>query len=54
MDLGGSYNLLSWLAVYGQVENLMNSQHIAPIGYPSLPVSFRTGLRIQWTRGTSR
>jgi iron complex outermembrane receptor protein/vitamin B12 transporter len=27
------------------MENLTNSRHIAPIGYPSLPFNFRTGLR---------
>ena len=37
LDLGGSYELLSWLGIYGQAENLTNNQHIAPIGFPSLP-----------------
>ena len=53
LDLGGSYQLLSWLAVYGQAENLLSQQHIAPIGYPSLPMNFRTGLRIQWGLGSN-
>jgi vitamin B12 transporter len=30
LDLGGSYSLLSWLAIYAQAENLLNNQHIAP------------------------
>ena len=30
-----------------QAENLLNDQHIAPIGYPSLPFNFRLGLRLQ-------
>jgi iron complex outermembrane receptor protein/vitamin B12 transporter len=54
LDLGGSYNLLSWLSIYAQAENLLNDQHIAPIGYPSLPMNLRTGLRIQWTKAVSR
>ncbi len=45
VDLGGSYQFRPWLSVYGQMENLTNSRHIAPIGYPSLPFNFRTGLR---------
>ena len=45
-----SYKLLSWLKVYAQAENLTDNQHIAPIGYPSLPFNIRTGLRIEWTR----
>ncbi len=52
IDLGGSYQLLSWLGIYGQAENLTNNQHIAPIGYVSLPTSIRTGLRLQWGKGS--
>jgi iron complex outermembrane receptor protein/vitamin B12 transporter len=54
LDLGGSYKLLPWLSVYGQAENLTDNQHIAPIGYPSLPFSVRTGLRIEWTKANSQ
>ncbi len=52
LDLGASYGLLSWLDVYGQAENLTGSRHIGPIGYPSLPMSLRTGLRIRWGVGS--
>jgi len=54
VDLGGSYDFLSWLGVYGIAENLTSSQHIAPIGYVSLPFNVRAGMRLQWGRGTSR
>jgi vitamin B12 transporter len=54
LDLGASYQLLSWVSVYCQAENLLNNQHIAPIGYISLPMNIRTGLRIQWGKGSSR
>jgi iron complex outermembrane receptor protein/vitamin B12 transporter len=54
LDLGGSYSLLSWLSIYAQAENLMSNQHIAPIGYPSLPFNFRLGLRIQWGPGSGK
>jgi iron complex outermembrane receptor protein/vitamin B12 transporter len=50
LDLGGSYNLFNWLKVYAQAENLTDSRHIAPIGYPSLPFNVRAGLRIEWTK----
>ena len=53
LDLGASYKLLSWLNVYAQAENLTDSRHIAPVGYPSLPFNFRTGLRIEWTKAAS-
>jgi iron complex outermembrane receptor protein/vitamin B12 transporter len=54
LDLGGSYQLLNWLGVYAQAENLTNSQHIAPIGYPSLPLSIRGGLKLQWGIGAGK
>ncbi|MGC1461648.1 MAG: TonB-dependent receptor [Terracidiphilus sp.] len=52
LDLGGSYQLLTWLSIYAQGENLLSQQQIAPIGYRSLPMNFRTGLRIQWGVGS--
>jgi iron complex outermembrane receptor protein/vitamin B12 transporter len=54
LDLGGSYQLLTWLGVYAQAENLANDQHIAPIGYPSLPLTVRAGLKIEWGPGSKR
>jgi iron complex outermembrane receptor protein/vitamin B12 transporter len=54
LDLGGSFKLFSWLNVYAQAENLTDSRHIAPIGYPSLPFNLRTGLRIEWTKASSQ
>ncbi len=54
VDLGGSYQLYSWIGIYAQGENLTSNQHIAPIGYPSLPMNFRIGLRMQLGKGTSR
>ncbi len=52
IDLGGSYQLFNWLGIYVQGENLLSQQHIAPIGYPSLPMTARAGLRIQWGIGS--
>jgi iron complex outermembrane receptor protein/vitamin B12 transporter len=54
IDLGGSYKLLDWLEVYIRQENLANNQHIAPIGYPSLPMTFRLGLRIAVGKESSK
>jgi iron complex outermembrane receptor protein/vitamin B12 transporter len=47
IDFGGSFQIFTRLAIYGQAENLLSDQHIAPIGYPSLPFNFRLGLRIR-------
>jgi iron complex outermembrane receptor protein/vitamin B12 transporter len=46
LDLGGSYQFLSWLAAYAQLDNLTGNKRIGPIGYPSLPFTFRVGLRL--------
>jgi vitamin B12 transporter len=50
VDLGGSVRLRDWVGAYVQAENLTNNQHIAPIGYVSLPTSVRVGLKFQWGR----
>jgi iron complex outermembrane receptor protein/vitamin B12 transporter len=52
LDLGGSYQLFPWLSVYGQADNLTNNQHIAPLGYPSLPMSVRAGLKVALGKGS--
>jgi iron complex outermembrane receptor protein/vitamin B12 transporter len=54
LDLGGNYQLLKWLGIYVQAENLLSEQHIAPIGYPSLPMNFRIGLRLAWGPGSGK
>jgi len=54
LDLGGSFQPVSWLGIYAQGENLVSDRHIAPIGYPSLPFNFRLGLRIQLGKGSSQ
>jgi iron complex outermembrane receptor protein/vitamin B12 transporter len=54
LDLGGSFQIVSWLDVFAQADNLIDSQHIAPIGFPSLPVNFHGGLRLRWAPGSNR
>ena len=54
LDLGGSYRLRPWLSFYGLLENITNNRHMAPIGYPSLPFNFRTGLRFELGKGSER
>ncbi len=45
LDIGAVYQFKPWIAIYTQLENGTSNQHIGPIGYPSLPFSYRTGLR---------
>ncbi|HZP07479.1 MAG TPA: TonB-dependent receptor [Terracidiphilus sp.] len=54
LDLGGSYQLFNWMDIYVQGDNLLSNQHIAPIGYASLPMNVRAGLRLRWGIGSNR
>jgi iron complex outermembrane receptor protein/vitamin B12 transporter len=54
IDLGASYMWKPWLGIYAIAENLTSSQHISPIGYPSLPFNIRSGIRVQWGRERSQ
>jgi vitamin B12 transporter len=54
IDVGGSYQFRPWLGIYTQLDNLVSDQHIGPIGYPSLPFTFRSGLRIAWGPGSNK
>jgi iron complex outermembrane receptor protein/vitamin B12 transporter len=54
IDLGGSYDLLSWLGISLRAENLTDNRHIAPIGYPSLPFTLRGGIKIAWGPGSGK
>lgn len=47
LDLGGTYALRPWLRIFAQFENLLNDQHIGPIGYPGLPLTVRAGLKVR-------
>jgi iron complex outermembrane receptor protein/vitamin B12 transporter len=54
LGMGGSYQAQPWLVLTLQMDNLLNQQHIAPIGYPSLPMTVRSGIRIQWGPGSGK
>jgi len=51
IDLGATYQVKPWMGVYTQLDNLTSNQHIGPIGYPSLPFNFRTGVRFTLSLG---
>jgi iron complex outermembrane receptor protein/vitamin B12 transporter len=46
VDLGVTYKLSTWLSIFTQTNNLLNQSHIAPIGYPSLPITVQAGVKI--------
>ena len=47
LDLGGTFNITHRFTIFMQAQNLLNNQHIGPIGYPSLPLTFRAGLKVR-------
>jgi len=51
IDLAANYQWKPWLSLYTQLNNLTSDQHIGPIGYPSLPLTFRTGARFTLSLG---
>ncbi|MEK6397602.1 MAG: TonB-dependent receptor, partial [Terriglobus sp.] len=47
LDGNITYQARPSVAVFTQLDNLTNNQHMGPIGYPSLPFTFRVGLKVR-------
>jgi vitamin B12 transporter len=47
LDAGFTYALPHHATFFTQLDNLTNNQHIGPIGYPGLPLTFRSGLKVR-------
>ena len=47
IDLSGSYRLNSHLTFYTTIENLANEHYDESFGFPALPLTFRSGLKIR-------
>lgn len=47
LDGNITYQARPSVAVFTQLDNLLNNQHMGPIGYPSLPFTFRVGLKLR-------
>jgi vitamin B12 transporter len=45
IDASVNYQVQPWVNLYAQVNNILNNQHIGPIGYPALPFNYRAGMR---------
>ena len=46
LNAGANYQASTRIGVYTQLDNLLSQQHTAPIGYLSLPMTARAGVRI--------
>lgn len=47
LDANFLYAATHHVTIFTQLDNLLSQQHIGPIGYPGLPFTFRTGLKIR-------
>ncbi len=47
LDAYGTYTVTKHITVFADLENLLSQHHIGPIGYPSLPFTFRAGLKVR-------
>ena len=47
LDAYGTYAANRHITVFTDLSNLLNNQHIGPIGYPSLPFTVRAGLKLR-------
>jgi iron complex outermembrane receptor protein/vitamin B12 transporter len=47
LDMGGTFQATKNVSLFTQLDNLLNQQHIGPIGYPGLPLTFRAGLKLK-------
>ncbi|MDP9037886.1 MAG: TonB-dependent receptor plug domain-containing protein [Acidobacteriota bacterium] len=47
LDANLTYALRPRVKLFTQMDNLLNQQHIGPIGYPGLPFTIRAGLKVR-------
>ncbi len=50
LDGFGTYSATGHITVFTELDNLLNNQHIGPIGYPGLPFTVRAGLKLRLGR----
>ena len=48
LDLSGGYQITSRVAAYTNIQNLLSEHYAEAFGYPSLPFTFRSGIRINF------
>ncbi len=48
LALGGGYQATPRLNVYANIENLLSEHYFEAFGYPVLPLTFRTGLKVNF------
>jgi iron complex outermembrane receptor protein/vitamin B12 transporter len=46
LDLSGSYRLNRYVTLFSSMENLLNEKYSSAFGFPSLPFTVRSGVKI--------
>jgi vitamin B12 transporter len=46
LDLSGGYQVTSRLTAYASIQNLLSEHYAQAFGFPSLPFSFRSGIKV--------
>jgi iron complex outermembrane receptor protein/vitamin B12 transporter len=46
VDVGGSYQVNHTLSFYAGLQNVLSQHYAEAFGYPALPFTFRSGIRI--------
>jgi vitamin B12 transporter len=48
LELGGGYQVMPRLNLYANVQNLLSEHYWEAFGYPALPLTFRTGIKLNF------
>ena len=48
LDLSGGYQVTSRLAAYASIQNLVSEHYAEAFGFPSLPFTFRSGIKVNF------
>jgi vitamin B12 transporter len=48
VELGGGYQMTTRLNIYANVQNLLSEHYFEAFGYPALPLTFRTGIKLNF------
>jgi vitamin B12 transporter len=48
MDLGGGYQVTPRVNLYANIQNLLSEHYFEGFGYPSLPFTFRSGIKLNF------
>ena len=48
LDFSGGYQVTPRLTAYASIQNLLSEHYAEAFGYPSLPFTFRSGIKVNF------